>query len=599
MKNRKFIFLILLVSLFFNFYFISAAECGSVPVKGCTVSVSTTFNAGTYFFNGTSTSDPIITISGNNLRLDCNGAHFKGNSTTYGRGIYVNQAQNVSIVNCYIEGYYRGIYIRGFSKNITLDNLGSYNAGSGVYTDNSNKIYVINSNITLSSKGIYVLNTSELSISTTIFKNDSYSIYLNSSSNGIIQDNDISDGLRDGTTYADIAIEESNFTKILDNTINNGGYRGIYLNNYAEHSEVAGNIINGSYQDAIALYNGADYNEVHDNFFTSSNNNGISMRSSNSHFYNNLIDKNTHHGMDLRADVYTFGADNNTVENNIFSNQVESHFIYITQGRNNIIKDNQFINQSGASDVQDGVEISNLSNGNKIIGNTFVNIHRYGIQFIYGTKENVVQDNDFSKSTTNYTYFFVNSTNDSIKFLGESYYINTSKEFRGWINESAKQINNTYTKSQNLSIYGLTDAKLSYDNGTTSEKDGDVEITFLPYQFFVIIDKFYSPVVQNNLGPNSGGSDEGSGGSDTNPPNISETNESIINQDGNTTKNNSLENKTNETTDSTEIIATLNSQMIGKVLFWGGGTLIIIILIALIIFPFLKIKSPKIKEEHL
>ncbi len=597
MGGKKLIFLILFTIIFSNICFINAAECGSVPVRGCTVSVDTTFDSGNYALNGTSTSDPMITVSGSNIRLDCNNALFYGNYSGYGRGIYVNQVQNVTILNCNLEGYFRGVYIRGFSKNITLDNFKVYNTSTAVYIDHSNNTHVINSNITFSSKGIYALNTSKISVNTTLFQQNNYSIFLENSSEGIIYRNNLSNGLRvTGNSFAEIIISNGNFTQISNNFINNGSYRGIYLDNHAEHSEIFGNFINDSYYDGIAMYSGSDYNEIYTNNITNSVNNGISMRSSNSHFYNNVIAKNFHHGMDLRGDVYTFGVENNVIENNFFYDQEESHFIYMTQASNNTIQNNQFINQSGASNIQDGIQIANESNGNRIIGNTFVNIFRYGVQFIWGTRDNLVKDNNFSQSIKNYTYFFSNSTNDSIRLLGKDYYINTTEKFDGWINESNSQINNTDGVSHDINLYGLTNAKITYGNGSIVQKTGTAQITLLSKGFFWIIDKFYSteepslPIGSTTI---SGG--EGY----TKKINITKVNESDIVDGSSTNNSNDLENNISETTNSTDLGDTGNEKITEKVFSWAKKNFLLVVGIVLIILIFLKIKGKIKSQQHL
>ncbi len=138
----------------------TAAECGSIPTNGCTITQNTTFNPGTYIFNDS------ISIIANNVTLDCNGATIKGitgstwpppNNTDFS-GIEIGNNYNIIIKNCNMKNwvyeiadnfYYNrdaGPHPPGFMFGVKLLNNNLTDSWVGLYPSPYSKNDVIKGN---------------------------------------------------------------------------------------------------------------------------------------------------------------------------------------------------------------------------------------------------------------------------------------------------------------------------------------------------------------------------------------------------------------------------------------------------------------------
>ena len=95
---------------------IGLSQC-VVPYEDISISNSTTFCAGTYYFNDTG-GNGVVIITGDNLVLDCNNSVFIGNNTSVSKFIDAWDRVNITIKNCKFEGYNVGISLHNISDSV-------------------------------------------------------------------------------------------------------------------------------------------------------------------------------------------------------------------------------------------------------------------------------------------------------------------------------------------------------------------------------------------------------------------------------------------------------------------------------------------------
>ena len=127
---------------------VGAVECNADLSQGgnsCTVSANKvlTLVNGNYNFNDT-TLIGVISITGSNVIFDCNNSLIYGNHTNSGLSspsdtgitLQAHNLQNISILNCRLQDYKRGINIDyNNNTNILIQNVTVNNSNFGVYAD--------------------------------------------------------------------------------------------------------------------------------------------------------------------------------------------------------------------------------------------------------------------------------------------------------------------------------------------------------------------------------------------------------------------------------------------------------------------------------
>jgi len=199
---------------------------GSTPISSCqqlgeagtTYELSQNVNADGDCFN----------ISTDNITLDCAGYEIIGNYTDNDmesfEGIISNFVENITIINCTIHNFTRGINI-----------------------EQAEKTTITNSNITNNSQyGIYMYITSNITIKTSDFaKNDEYSVYMQEVNYTFIHNNTF-DG-KPSTTDDDLSADLY-IAGLGEGYTNLASYYGwIYANTFNNYSSVPGVCINGHY----------------------------------------------------------------------------------------------------------------------------------------------------------------------------------------------------------------------------------------------------------------------------------------------------------------------------------------------------------------
>ena len=240
----------------------------------------------------------------------------------YDSGIYMEGVSNVTIKNCNMGGWgksnIRALLSEGI--NVLNNNLGK-KTGYSVYLENSSN-GLINGNTIQEPlfDGIFLLYSNQNEVSENIVKDslgDGIGVY--SSNQNIIEDNII-----ENVYYYGIYVVRSNNNTIKNNTINKTAWRGIILDLHSDHNQIIGNIGNnisdnmsGFYQ-FIALY-GASFNIITNNHVQNSSNGFyLGYSSNNNTLTNNLACQEGDYLIYHYLDLFCTASSSNTGSGNIF-----------------------------------------------------------------------------------------------------------------------------------------------------------------------------------------------------------------------------------------------------------------------------------------
>ncbi|MCK5449304.1 right-handed parallel beta-helix repeat-containing protein [Candidatus Pacearchaeota archaeon] len=229
------------ISFLFMIGFVSAVECGSDPIDGCTVTNDSVFNEGIYYFPSG------ISIGANDVTLDCNGATLIGEGS--GNGIYNRESDRVTIKNCNVKNYSNGIYFyyryTGSSYSIT-----GYTPDSNILLDN----VLEDNDVGLTVLGFrHPYQSKNHNISNNVFRNNNKGIdfreTISSSISWNVFENNLEEGVNLQTEVNDIDIFWNSFVNNLNDGISIGD---------VWDSLVYGNMFNGTGISYVAT-NGNEY----------------------------------------------------------------------------------------------------------------------------------------------------------------------------------------------------------------------------------------------------------------------------------------------------------------------------------------------------
>jgi len=417
-KNKPIIKIALfLFGIVFLFSYVSAVECGSVPVDGCIVSQNTNFTTGTYnLANG-------IDISVDSIILDCQGSTLIGTNT----GIEVFGSDNLIIKNCILKNYAVGIYLKysgtcpsslNAPQSNKIINNSIYNSSRGVdmggglctpggerYSNNNN---FVDNYFFGNDKGAFIFNSRNSNLTGNSFVNNTqYGIhfaqavydsvvYNNSFYNNSIRydetnnnryclNNQYPNHYFDGATgpmcgciiplngfkvTSDETFCRNNYT--LPDGFNIGSSINLDCNGSLLTGQLSGNGISTLDSSQSIVSNCIIENYTRGIYMNYANicGNGLAESSSNS-FYNNILRKNSYGAVFNGAFCNTiqgFGVhsvDNNKLINNTIINNTRGIYGIYTKN-NNISLNNIQENSFGVEFDQNGVL------NNKIYHNNFI-----------------------------------------------------------------------------------------------------------------------------------------------------------------------------------------------------------------------------------
>ena len=338
------------------------------------------------------------------------------------KGIYIDSASSITILNCTIENTDYGIYAYG-SNYLSINNDILSNNNYNLYLDRCVKGDIKYNTIQYGDYGVYMINSPKMNIEeNTIKNNDIKGIYLSSSNNAVIDGNEIylnGYGLYiDSSSYGDIYsneiynnsygmwFEQSPGAELHENNITNNSDGGIYAGNYSNNLNIYQNHIwnNG---EGLNIYN-SNYITVYNNTIYSDGGNNIKLDKAN----NNVIYRNT-----VRAGsygIYLSSAISNSIMNNSLWNNnygIYGYAIMDTKIEGNVINDsgnaifldashsaggNNTISSNTIYGDQYGITLSGRSDENTVINNTIYNVNNWGIAIKSFSVNNEIRYNNIT-----------------------------------------------------------------------------------------------------------------------------------------------------------------------------------------------------------
>ncbi|MCX6749001.1 MAG: right-handed parallel beta-helix repeat-containing protein [Candidatus Pacearchaeota archaeon] len=278
----------------------------TTPTNGMSISQNTILCSGNYSLpNG-------IVITSNNVILDCNGAKIIGSGSSNGITTKYNGASGITIKNCNINSFDKGIIILSQNSYMTIENNNLQSNNYGVYID----AYATYNSI--------IKNQ---------FNNNVHDIEIGYESNH----NTISQNLLNGSTFSPIRISEADFITIQDNNIypkSNGIYIGRSNYNTLTNNQIVIQLPTVN-SDGIWFFS-SEENNILNNYVKGWKGGGIRGDFLNkSLIANNTVDSNKYYGLELSD-----SNNNRVVTNNLIKNGW--YGLSLSGSSNNLIYSNKF-----------------------------------------------------------------------------------------------------------------------------------------------------------------------------------------------------------------------------------------------------------------
>ena len=445
-----------------------------------------------YTFGGMQVSISNTTIYGN-------GSIINGNGT--GAGFLAKNLNNVTIFNITFNNYSRTIYPQNGSyfniSNVTVTNslgIGIYLVGITNSTINNNAIFNASGTGGFQLNGFFNgLNTSFNNITNNYLFNTTYGFYINNGStfNNISQNTLVNCQSGVACLFADstasnLAIQQNNFLN----------YTGIGLDINSTNDNISSNYINQTFAPYGAFERNAillDWNSGNDTLYNNSiydaTHNGIEIFTLNNNVSFNTIGNARHNGIDLFYGYNNSRNFNWVSYNTIFNDPTQNpdyqmeYAVLLENGTGNNFTYNNITNVAYGlvADANTSQSYGNLF-GNNVITNASVGIRSdsnntwlnnsildlsgyqttsYNLQ-IY-MPNSIADDNSFYNGTTN------NQNNFSIELDNDDKQVNSA--FIYIIGQSNTTLQ-TFSGSSSVLVSSLSNALISYSNGTTTTIPG-------------------------------------------------------------------------------------------------------------------------------
>lgn len=335
MKSK---YILLGLFIIFSISLVSATECNfNAFVEDCTLNASTSYimNGSTIFANDSNVNG-VMSITGANTTLDCNGTLFDGNWSggTENSRVFNPTGLNTTIKNCRIQDYRIGIQIN--SNQTTVDNVTIMNTDRGIQTQSGTiqDTTVINSIFNNITTGAFTITSNLLNA------NFSYNILSNLSSRGFF--------INGALNSTNVVLSHNNFTEYKGTIFTNQfklDYNSQVFNNYCEAKNQTTGINRGCFQfsgsnssnvynniiryggQGIQLSAGAWNISIHDNTIRE-NDKGININTANNiHLFNNTYINNTMDWDSYDIDLQIKNSTNILFEQENFSGYSSAGFV--------------------------------------------------------------------------------------------------------------------------------------------------------------------------------------------------------------------------------------------------------------------------------
>ncbi|MEM4260301.1 MAG: NosD domain-containing protein [Candidatus Woesearchaeota archaeon] len=489
-KERKrplAIFVLITFCLIFTIYLISIkpSHVGMVtygpggcviPEDDVMISESVILCNGTYTFND-SYGNGVIRIINNNTHLTCNGTTIIGNNLENSIGIYSKSLNNVTITNCNIQNYHKGIFF----------------------------------------DGEYLKRGNNANISYNTFTNNFYGIYFHYNQNFDIHDNYFFGGIRKQGSTAVYVAGTSQYGRITKNMIYGNGTLeiGIFGTSNFDYLNITYNDINNT---DIGIFS----QESNDHIIA---NNYIKNSTINIDFYMTgifVLDTNNHYGDSKNIEII-----NNTIidagSSGILVQHAENvkiidNYISILDFQEKISR-NYEVDDAGGPPC--GIVIAEIwkgmtSEGNEQISDDYSKIHNMSSNNI-SILGNIFNENIncylFSMGTTNITHDFANywyrNVRMDVDFADEQEFfipnsINTIKRYRPY--EGGLDRTDLYfsyltnsNKSNQRFVYSISKSNMTFKNVKQLESKLSLKNLSIIYPYNDIFDETNGVLLLGNV----------------------------------------------------------------------------------------------------
>ena len=218
-----------------------------------------------------------------------------------------------------------------------------------------------------------------------------------------------------------VCLSTSRNCKLVNNTVQNNSYQGIYLYSSSNNNTITGNTVQNNSGYGIYLSSSSN-NTITGNTVQNNSSHGINLISSsrNNTITGNTIQNNGSYGINLSS------SSNNTITGNTVQNN-SIYVIMLSSSNNNTITGNTIQNNSY------GIRLHSSSNNNTITGNTVQNNGSIGINLTSSSNNTITgnisrANNDTNMQTVSSNYNLIN---------GNSY---GSSSFSGTGNDTSENI---------------------------------------------------------------------------------------------------------------------------------------------------------------
>ncbi len=361
----------------------SAAVYGSCPADSLTITEDSNFWDMDCAVNDAA-GDGVIIIGAAGITIDCNSLALSGGGS--GIGISNPGFDNVTLKNCYLSNYEKGILWSGAEGGEIIDCNTSSNSSYGISLENSSNNTVSDCNaganrnsilpFIMDDAGIYIGDSSNNNtvLGNFVPANNGCGISIGAASGNTLNDNNTY-----RNSFAGVCLVGSSSNNVGNNTINGNGY-GVY-SSASTGNTISGNIANGNTNYGFYL-DGSGSETLTGNTANNSSTGIYIVGGSNNTANNNTASSNTLFGIDING-----GATSATISWNTASNN-GSTGISLRPGTSGSAIENNIANNNGAN----GIFLAGAT-GNTVSGNTANNNPNVGIYLYTDANNNTVSGN--------------------------------------------------------------------------------------------------------------------------------------------------------------------------------------------------------------
>ncbi|MEW6328674.1 MAG: PKD domain-containing protein, partial [Candidatus Micrarchaeota archaeon] len=315
-----------------------------------------------------------LTIGADNITLDCGGYSIIGNGTSF--GVASENRQNITIKNCVIKNFSRGISLASTTNSTLTNNTVLNNTYGVVLVSSSNNNITENTAQNNTFGFLFAYSSSDNIISSSTALNNNEGFYLSDSSHNTFAldnardniggfylfsspNNTFTESIAEKNTYG-FFLESSPGNIFTKNTATENKFGFLYSS--SNQSTVTNNTIANSSVAGVYSLSSTNNNFAANTVQNSSDAFFVVLSSNDNIFTSNAI-------LNSNAGFYIYNSSGNTLESNVLANNLIG--AYLSNSQLNSIYNNYF-NSSTTNAFDNGNNIWNVSKaaGTNIIGGT-------------------------------------------------------------------------------------------------------------------------------------------------------------------------------------------------------------------------------------